>query len=1250
MEQNQSKTFSQRWADGPLQGGFTLHGTLVESGHLVLTTYPCLLWNDNKIESGTLSKALEDGSLAYGFPALFESQRATHGGKLNFALPSFHTFGPIPAPRILEKVTRPFVDEATQKVVILGKYVEGYYREICSGTHRWFSLPYFAIESTSPHFATLLFSIAHLEETYPGSISPTLRDIVLSGQSFYETSKQKCEEGEKVSLSVAEQWRLENFYHLNQPKFEDTTNSFKSFLDFYDDQQTEIATESLSRKKTTFCLPHLNYSEFLARVVAIENTLSKAHAIRHRPDVIEASLLRVHEFSNSYATAAHFFLQLAKHAAESSVRIDSNDDLVCYFKNRQTGSGLLSVLGSAGVSPALMGLPALLTNQQGETVTIEPMVFKPEIETLSLSKTKAAFPHVRDALVSLTSLMEQDDSLEPANWRTRTGANVPFLKREVLSRFLMIFDALPELLSNTVVFEKGKISIAVDRFTAKLKPKEDKPKKGKEPHPGEKFSQKFGGVSITGFFDTDDKAMPGELPVGVSPWQVVPSSHKRDIEKSMEAATRIHALQFHERSNVHLRVRFEASNQGALSSAIQSVLTVLKSHNSENRIDVAAALKALNSEMVFEPTPFFVVGEKEYSEEEWGNAKKVGSMRVLGDAVSIEEAEYQEHLERFLLRKQVLSKFKGLRIHELWKVNADQKEFGALSKTLSPEEYLAQLDLRLSSQLAALTDSIPTALESHIKDILGESSVELRPYQIRGVAWIYLRTQLGMGCCLADEMGLGKTLQAISMVSVFKKLQPPGTAPVLCVVPKSLLLNWQREFSKWAPELKILTLDEACSEIPSEVDVAVASYSMLRGRLNWLVDREWSAVILDEAHAIKNAKTQTAQTVRKLQSPVRLALTGTPVENRAVELWSLMDWLNPGWLGSARDFVQFTELARTSTAKRLMLEPVCALLEPVLLRRRKSDPAIEMSLPEKVYKNVEYVLSEEQSALYRTILEVVTAPAFADTSAFLRRSKYLKAILHLKQTCNHPAMFLNVKEETDGTKEEFTENKNLAQVISEHVKNSSKFKSSSSPLEDLIGRSSKMHLLYDLLLEMLEEPGGILIFTQFRASAAAIQQLTSLLGLKHLSKGAPILDGTLSTEERMARVDNFQRAAQLSHQSTRDNPETPILVATHRAGGQGLTLTGANRVIHFDRWWNPAVEEQATDRAHRIGQSRTVFVYTLTAMGTFEESLARILAEKRSLSRDLIDSAVGSDDDSLPTHEEGFLNLVDPREIYVKRS
>ena len=447
---------------------------------------------------------------------------------------------------------------------------------------------------------------------------------------------------------------------------------------------------------------------------------------------------------------------------------------------------------------------------------------------------------------------------------------------------------------------------------------------------------------------------------------------------------------------------------------------------------------------------------------------------------------------------------------------------------------------------------------------------ELRPYQRRGVAWIQDMSALGFGGVLADDMGLGKTIQVIALLLRRAELRSHGAAsdgPTLVVCPASVVSNWHREVERFAPTIVVrqyVGTDRSLDGLGPD-EVVVTTYGLARRDLDALSDVEWGLVVADEAQHIKNPNSSTAKALRRLPSRARLALTGTPVENRLTELWALLDWTTPGLLGSVDAFRRRISIPIERDRDEEVTARFGKMVAPFLLRRRKDDPTIAPELPPKTETVHTVLLTAEQAGLYKATADAIL-DEIAGAAGIARRGLVLKLLTALKQVCNHPAHYLG----------------------------------QAGPLA---ARSGKLEAFDELVGAITEAGDSTLVFTQYVVMGDLLVERLAELGID-----ARFLNGSVPLTKRQTMVDDFQ------------DGRFPVFVISLKAGGTGLNLTRATHVIHYDRWWNPAVENQASDRAWRIGQDRPVQVHQLISEGTLEERIAAVLAAKQSLA----DAVVGS--------------------------
>ncbi|WP_025696696.1 DEAD/DEAH box helicase, partial [Paenibacillus forsythiae] len=452
----------------------------------------------------------------------------------------------------------------------------------------------------------------------------------------------------------------------------------------------------------------------------------------------------------------------------------------------------------------------------------------------------------------------------------------------------------------------------------------------------------------------------------------------------------------------------------------------------------------------------------------------------------------------------------------------------------------------------------------------------LRPYQERGYQWLSAMSELGFGVCLADDMGLGKTVQVIACL-LGREQAPGGEAasgrnPVLILCPTSLLGNWQRELLRFSPSLSVYIhhgsrrlRDEAFREQAAGHDIVLTTYHLAGRDSEDLASVRWSTVVLDEAQYIKNYRTKQAQSVMRLASPHRIAMTGTPVENKLGELWSIFHFLNPGYLGTYHSFRE--RYGSGEGAERL--RELHRLVSPFLLRRLKSDPDISKDLPEKLEIKNYCALTEHQALLYQSVVNEML-DTIGGSSGMARRGLVLSSLTKLKQICDHPQLFR--KEEGRSGRSE---------------------------------QSGKMETMFEVLDSIAELGESALIFTQYVSMG---ELLVNRLA-KRYGKMPLFLHGGVPKRDRDEMVRSFQ-----------EGEGTAFFVLSLKAGGVGLNLTRANHVVHYDRWWNPAVENQATDRAFRIGQHKNVQVHKLICQGTLEERIDELIERKKNLSEQVVGS------------------------------
>jgi len=477
----------------------------------------------------------------------------------------------------------------------------------------------------------------------------------------------------------------------------------------------------------------------------------------------------------------------------------------------------------------------------------------------------------------------------------------------------------------------------------------------------------------------------------------------------------------------------------------------------------------------------------------------------------------------------------------------------------------------------------------------------LRPYQQVGVRWLYLLAKLGLGACLADDMGLGKTIQVLTLLLVLRKQdgninshdqQPNSRRPSLLIAPASLLANWASELERFAPSLKSLIahpsampssdLGTLAPERLRDADLVITSYGSLL-RIPWIAETAWRLVVADEAQAIKNPGAKQTRIAKQLKAQAKFALTGTPVENRIGDLWSIFDFINPGLLGSAKEFSKFVK--RLEGRPHNPYAPLRELVRPYILRRLKTDKTVIADLPDKTEVKAFCPLSRKQAALYQQAVGELAA-SLDEAEGIRRKGLVLSFLMRFKQICNHPSQWLG-----DGDWRE----------------------------QD----SGKWARLRDIAEVIAAKQEKVLVFTQFREMTAPLAAfLGSIFGRAGL-----VLHGETEVKKRKDLVRRFQ-----------EDEAVLFFVLSLKAGGAGLNLTAASHVVHFDRWWNPAVENQATDRAFRIGQNKNVLVHKFVCQGTVEEKIDQMIESKRQLSKDLIEG--GADLLLTELKDEELLKLV----------
>jgi SNF2 family DNA or RNA helicase len=563
------------------------------------------------------------------------------------------------------------------------------------------------------------------------------------------------------------------------------------------------------------------------------------------------------------------------------------------------------------------------------------------------------------------------------------------------------------------------------------------------------------------------------------------------------------------------------------------------------------------------------IGGEKINEQEWNQlvSAKTPLVQFRGQWLELDQDKMRQMLEFWKTQQQE---------------NPELSLIDFLKLTASEDDSL-ELEVDRQDSLAAMLSNLGD--KSQLQAIYNPQHLQgnLREYQKRGVSWLQYLEQLGLNGCLADDMGLGKTIQVIARLLQERELAEQqgvkNIPPTLLVAPTSVVGNWYHEIQKFAPQLKAVVhhgsqrakdskeFKQACREN----DLLITSFALARKDVKLLGEVKWHRIVLDEAQNIKNPKADLTKSILKLAAPHRLALTGTPIENRLLDLWSIFNFLNPGYLGNQAQFRRNFELPIQKNNDVRQSTTLKKLVEPFILRRVKTDQSIIKDLPDKVEQKLYCNLTKEQASLYEAVVKDVEAK-INKLEGIQRKGLILATLTKLKQVCNHPMQFLQ-----DGS--DFTPE-----------------------------RSHKLTRLSEMVQEAIEEGESMLIFTQFTELGQALEKY-----LKHTCHyNTYYLSGSTSRKKREQMITEFQA------------PETEpaVFVLSLKAGGVGITLTKANHVFHFDRWWNPSVEDQATDRAFRIGQKKNVFVHKFVAMGTLEERIDEMIEDKKKLAG----SIVGADE------------------------
>ena len=552
--------------------------------------------------------------------------------------------------------------------------------------------------------------------------------------------------------------------------------------------------------------------------------------------------------------------------------------------------------------------------------------------------------------------------------------------------------------------------------------------------------------------------------------------------------------------------------------------------------------------------------------------------------------------------------------------NTDASKDGAGDESADDAPIITQAKL-VQACFTGECDGVPVEMAGEFKQQFdawrSETEVPLpehlnavmRPYQVRGYSWMYKNLEIGFGCILADDMGLGKTLQVIAFLLKMHEEGKLAEKKALVVMPAGLLCNWQVEIKKFAPDLTFFAYHGGSRNLEKfHADVLLTTYATFRKDFDELNERPWQAIVIDEAQNIKNADSEQSRLLRKMRAPMKIAMSGTPVENRLMEFWTIMDFANRGFFPSAAEFREKFETPIQKMGNEKVAETFRKITAPFMLRRLKTDKSIISDLPDKIIQDEYAELTKPQAALYQKTLEhfmqelemeqALSEKANDAHALFKRKGIILQMILALKQICNHPATFLKGLDErreacpepAEGTRDERdnAENRHPDDQREEESRDTTP-----PPMS-----SGKLQMLLDLLTSIQEQGEKTLIFTQFAEMGFLLERvITDELGLR-----THFYHGGCTQTQRTSMIEDFQK-----------NEDCKVLILSLKAGGTGLNLTAASQVIHYDLWWNPAIEAQATDRAFRIGQTRNVQVHRFITKGTFEEKINALLETKKSI-------------------------------------
>ncbi|TXK76922.1 DEAD/DEAH box helicase [Paenibacillus sp. N3.4] len=649
------------------------------------------------------------------------------------------------------------------------------------------------------------------------------------------------------------------------------------------------------------------------------------------------------------------------------------------------------------------------------------------------------------------------------------------------------------------------------------------------------------------------------------------------------------------------------------------------------------------------------LGTVDLSEEEFLQmaAQKKRLMYTRGKWVQLDPA----YLEQIRAAMRQVEKKKGLTFREVLEMHLLEGNEANTNESGDEQRETLQVRVELNNHLRTFMKQLNQIKSIPLVEEIDGLEADLRHYQIEGVSWLLFLRQMGLGGCLADDMGLGKTIQFIAYLLQVKKeksgtlssgkrnkrlgpsevkessasgVKTLASAPSLLICPTSVLGNWQKELERFAPSLNIhlhyggqRAKGEEFETSIQGADLVMTSYSLANLDEEELSSISWNALCLDEAQNIKNAYTKQASAIRSLEARQRIALTGTPIENRLTELWSIFDFINPGYLGTLSHFSHqyVSPIEKNGGGAAELTSRVQRLIRPFLLRRLKKDPAIQLDLPDKYEVKAYVSLTSEQGALYENVVQSLLEKVDS-LNGIEKKGLILASLTKLKQICDHPALFL--KEAGTGA------SSGARASTNESVSASARKRDGAVADSERQVRSKKMERLLEMIDELRAEGGNCLIFTQFVEMGHLLQVVIS----QERSEPVQFLHGGLSKAKRDEMIARFQDSA------LPDGERCSIFILSLKAGGTGLNLTAANHVFHYDRWWNPAVENQATDRAYRIGQTRDVQVHKFVTLGTLEERIDEMIERKKGLS----DQIVGTGENWITEMSTGEL-----RELFALR-